>query len=204
MLTSRGERLSPAEMQTAGLAACELKPLHHKNLRLTISQVLDAQHTPLPCPELHATTPVKPIAHPHRILAVEDNPVNQKVIQLVLSKLGYSVDIARNGEEALAALPKKDYALILMDEHMPDMDGLVATRRIRESQAAGLHGFPPHLPIIALTANAMVGDREACIEAGMDDYLPKPVNSDALNTMLNRYLAGDTQSTAPRTSGVLT
>ena len=192
LLTSRGERLTHDQMRSSGLAACELKPVHPVNLHRSIERVLGARQRaslpPMPhaaCPTINAEAP---------ILAVEDNPVNQKVIRLILAKLGYAADIVNNGQEAIAALRRKNYALVLMDEQMPVMDGFTATRFIRQAQADGTPGFSAELCIIAMTANAMTGDREACLKAGMDDYLSKPVKSEALHEMLRRYLPGGTAS----------
>jgi CheY-like chemotaxis protein len=125
------------------------------------------------------------------ILVAEDNPVNQKVTLLQLRNLGYAADLVPNGREVLAALRKKPYALILMDAQMPEMDGVEATRRIRAAQAAGDPSIPSTLRIVAMTANAMAGDREVCIGAGMDDYLSKPVKPGDLRDMLARYLPSD-------------
>jgi two-component system sensor histidine kinase/response regulator len=122
------------------------------------------------------------------ILVVEDNLVNQKVTLLQLRNLGYTADVAHNGVEALAALRRKSYALVLMDAQMPEMDGIEATRQIRRAQAAGDLSIPATLPVIAMTANAMAGDREAYLAAGMDNYLAKPVKSADLREMLDRYL----------------
>jgi CheY-like chemotaxis protein len=106
---------------------------------------------------------------PMRILVVEDNPLNQLLITRLLEKMGYKADLANDGLEALEQLNKSVYDLVLMDVQMPNMDGLEATRNIRK-----LHGSSPL--IMAVTANAMVEDREDCLRAGMDDYLSKPVN----------------------------
>ena len=94
-----------------------------------------------------------------------------------------------DGSEALEALRRKTYRIVLMDAQMPVMDGYEATRRIRASQACGEPGFPKGLIIVAMTANAMSGDRETCLAAGMDDYLTKPVRPDALRIMLAKYLS---------------
>jgi CheY-like chemotaxis protein len=123
-----------------------------------------------------------------RILIAEDNPVNQKVTLLQLRNLGYLADVVCNGREVLLAVQQRPYALVLMDAQMPDIDGVEATRRIRTAQAEGDPAFPATLTIVAMTANAMTGDREICIAAGMDDYLAKPVKTDDLRKMLNRYL----------------
>ncbi len=120
-----------------------------------------------------------------RILLAEDNPTNQLLARTILKKIGYQVDAVANGKEALDALGAASYDLILMDCQMPEMDGYEATRRIRK----GDQGLPnPHLPVIAMTANAMQGDREKCLEAGMNDYIAKPVNPKALAETLERWL----------------
>ena len=125
---------------------------------------------------------------PLTILYAEDNPINQKIIQRMLAKMGYEIDIANNGAEAVKALSARPYDLILMDVSMPEMDGLTATRTIRMEQ--GDNG-----PIIiAVTANAMKGDRERCLEAGMNDYLAKPVKIAQLQEMLTKWGAEDTNA----------
>ena len=124
-----------------------------------------------------------------RILVAEDNLVNQKLAVRMLERLGYQSDVVSNGDEALAASEKETYAAIVMDCQMPVMDGYEATRRIRErEQRAGSSPGRAHIPIIALTANAMQGDRERCKAAGMDDYLSKPVKKDDLGMMLQRWI----------------
>ncbi len=121
-----------------------------------------------------------------KILLVEDNLVNQKVARIFLKKLGYQTDIAANGSEAITALEKVPYGLVLMDCQMPVMDGYEATAQIRKSDSKVLN---PKLPIVAMTANAMKGDRDKCIAAGMDDYLTKPVDPDQLAGMLKKWLS---------------
>ncbi|HSS36962.1 MAG TPA: response regulator, partial [Patescibacteria group bacterium] len=118
--------------------------------------------------------------HPLRILLAEDNPVNRKLALRILSKLGYEADVAVDGLEAIAALERSTYDLVLMDVQMPELDGLEATRRIR---ALWPDGRPR---IVAMTANAMTEDREACLAAGMDDYLAKPIRTDELTAALDR------------------
>jgi CheY-like chemotaxis protein/anti-sigma regulatory factor (Ser/Thr protein kinase) len=119
-----------------------------------------------------------------RILVVEDNAVNQMVAVRLLEKLGYSADIAANGIEALSAVQRMSYDLLLMDCQMPEMDGFEATIRLRQREA----GPGTHVPIIAMTANAMAGDRESCIAAGMDDYIAKPVRIEELKAKLQQWL----------------
>jgi two-component system sensor histidine kinase/response regulator len=119
-----------------------------------------------------------------RILVAEDNPVNQRLAQHLLEKMGYIVSLADNGQVALEMLERGEFDLVLMDMLMPELDGLEATRRIR----AGRWGR--RLPILALTANAMSGDRERCLEAGMDGYLSKPIRRSELSGELDRLLRG--------------
>jgi two-component system sensor histidine kinase/response regulator len=117
----------------------------------------------------------------------EDNAVNQKVIRLMLKNLGYDCHVVANGREAIAALRQHSYDLVLMDEHMPELDGVAATQQIRRESASGR--LPVNgIPIIATTADAMPGTRERCLEAGMDDYLSKPLRADALGAMIANYL----------------
>ncbi len=124
------------------------------------------------------------VVRSRRILLAEDNPINQKIAVITLNKLGHSVDVAVNGLEALRALESTDYDLVLMDCQMPEMDGFEATAKIRDPESNVINH---NIPIIAMTANAMKGDREQCIEAGMDDYLTKPVKKDSLAAVLEKW-----------------
>ena len=118
-----------------------------------------------------------------RILAVDDNAVNRKVLELHLGKLGCMIEQATNGQEAVEMMAVADYQLVLMDMHMPVMDGMDATRAIRAAELEG-----EHTPIVAMTANVVKGTREKCLEAGMDDYLSKPAKPADLKAMLLKYL----------------
>ncbi|MGH8020221.1 MAG: response regulator [Opitutaceae bacterium] len=131
------------------------------------------------------------------ILVAEDNPVNQKIALLQLQRLGYAADIVSDGEQVLAALQRKPYRIVLMDSQMPRLDGLAATQRIRQAQAAGAPHLAADLRIIAMTANAMQGDREACLAAGMDDYISKPVRIELLKAALDRAIASLASSSLP-------
>ncbi len=194
MLTSRGERLPPAALESHGLAACELKPLHAEKFRATLGRVLaGARGGNTVFPLASAPAPERVIAEA-QILIAEDNLVNQKVTLLQLRKIGYTADIVANGREAIEAMRRKPYAIVLMDQQMPVMDGLEATRAIRAAQRAGEPGFTHDPRIVAMTANAMAGDRDACLAAGMDDYLAKPVRPDELREVVVRMLAAEPAS----------
>jgi signal transduction histidine kinase/PleD family two-component response regulator len=188
LLTSRGEQLAPSILAAHGLAACELKPVHSARLLVALARTLGAPRS--------ATSPAaasvpRPVAarSGFPILVAEDNLVNQKVTRLILRNLGYSAEIVADGREALAALRRRRFALVLMDAQMPLMDGIEATRLIRQAQRDGDLGENAAVRIVAMTANAMAGDREACLAAGMDDYLAKPVKPEALRAMLARHLS---------------
>jgi CheY-like chemotaxis protein len=130
-----------------------------------------------------AVQPAAPAAAARgRILVAEDNPVNQRVAKLQVERLGFDVDVVENGEAALMALERQEYNMVLMDCQMPRMDGYEATRELRRRQNGG-----KHVPVVAMTANAFAADREACLQAGMDDYLSKPVELRALEEVLQRW-----------------
>jgi CheY-like chemotaxis protein len=118
------------------------------------------------------------------VLVAEDNSVNQRVAALTLERLGYRCTIAANGREALAALERSQFDAVLMDCQMPELDGFETTRRIRAAEVRS----GAHLPVIAMTANAMAGDREACLAAGMDDYVAKPFSPQELLEILERWM----------------
>ena len=127
------------------------------------------------------TRPSSPVGHPLHFLLAEDNEVNQKLVLAILKKQGHSVVVARNGREAVEAVEREVFDAVLMDVQMPEMSGLEATRAIRQLESAGKltggrEGYRTHgLPIIAMTAHAMIGDQERCLEAGMNSYLSKPI-----------------------------
>ena len=168
--------------QPTGLAISEFLPLPIRKAHL--KSLLDPLHQAPPLTAVAEALPMLLAPMPHvSILLAEDNLVNQRVAVAVLKKLGLKPDLAANGLEAVQAVRAKRYDLILMDCQMPEMDGFQATREIR-AQASGT----PRVPILAMTANAMQGDRERCLEAGMDDYLAKPVAILDLKSALQRWL----------------
>jgi signal transduction histidine kinase/CheY-like chemotaxis protein len=122
-----------------------------------------------------------------RVLLVEDNPINQMVAQKMLEKIGIKAKLAKNGVEALYLLKEQPFDLVFMDCQMPEMDGFDATREIRKLDIKGLEGRS--LPVVAMTANVMSGDRERCLEVGMDDYIGKPVQRDKLEAVLRKWLS---------------
>ncbi|WP_345949597.1 response regulator [Mucilaginibacter sp. PAMB04274] len=149
------------------------KPVKQQHLQRLLTNVLQQQyHTPQ-VPEMLLQKDFA-AAHPLTVMVAEDNKINQMVILKILSRLGYEPALATNGKEAVQLLSQQTFSLILMDIQMPEMDGLTATRHIRKHHT----GQQPH--IIAMTANAMTEDREECFEAGMDDFLSKPIKLDAL------------------------
>lgn len=158
------------------------KPAKPAQIHAFLQRILGKGVAPTETPASPVTPPADVTIHHDRILLAEDNSVNQRVALHMLSRLGYRADVAANGLEVLEAVQRQTYEIILMDMQMPEMDGLEATRRVRELESQ--IGFRPW--IIALTANAMEGDREMCLAAGMDDYMSKPLKSEALRDTLDR------------------
>ena len=171
------------EVRGAGIVTHVSKPVRQSHLFDCMTEALGVHHPPVlePGPR----RPLEPRGFAARVLLVEDNPINQDVAVAMLEGLGCTVETAGDGGEAVRRLGAASYDLVLMDCHMPEMDGLEATRRIRSEEAST--GRSP-TPIVALTANAMEGDREACLAAGMDDYLSKPFGSEDLEGVLGRWL----------------
>ena len=172
MLTSAGQRGEAARCRELGIAAYLLKPIRKSELLSAILTVL-GQGSDQSSSDLVTRYNSQATARSLRILVAEDNPVNQAVVVRMLEKMGHTLTIAHNGNQALSMLGSAVFDLVLMDVQMPEMDGLTATRRIRENEKA----TGSHIPIVAMTAHAMKGDRERCLQAGMDGYITKPLSS---------------------------
>lgn len=169
-----------------GLQHTLTKPMTHSDLfdvivSLPIGSSGSASSDAQPPSQLKPLRRAYPQMQPLKILLAEDNLVNQNLAVAILKKLGHTVTVADNGEEALTALEKNTYDLVIMDIQMPKIDGLEATKAIRKrEQQTG-----QHLPIIAMTAHAIKGDRERCLSAGMDEYISKPIHIEELQAVLS-------------------
>jgi PAS domain S-box-containing protein len=185
MLTSSESRGDAERCKGLGVSAYLLKPIRQSELREAIARVVGAreQENALPLITRHSVQHPQPSFEALRILLAEDNLVNQRLMTRLLEKKGHRVVIAADGREALAALEKDSYDLVLMDIQMPEMNGMEATARIREKEK--LTGG--HQPIVALTAHAMKGDQELCLAGGMDGYLAKPIRAQELDQILDQY-----------------
>jgi two-component system, sensor histidine kinase and response regulator len=201
MLTSAGRRRDAKQLREAGFANYLLKPIKQSQLLDCLRRVTGKSVSP-------TRGPLETIAIRHsltndrkrrvRILLAEDNIVNQKVALVTLEKkLGYRADAVANGKEAIESLARQDYDLVLMDCHMPEMDGYEATRIIRDPNSPVRNH---DVPIIAMTANAMKGDREECLEAGMDDYVAKPFKPQDLTVAIERNLSLEGHEKSPPAS----
>jgi len=181
MLTSSGQRGEAERAAEVGVVGYLTKPVRSAQLHGVLVTVLGRT----PASTKDVVTTAHPSAAGRRLLLAEDNPVNQKVAQLTLQRLGYAVDVVGDGARALAALATGSYDAVLMDCQMPLMDGFAATQELRSREAGGRR-----TPVIALTAFAMASDRERCLQAGMDDYLSKPLRSEDLAVVLRRWVLG--------------
>jgi CheY-like chemotaxis protein len=228
LLTSVSYRGAAQAAQAAGFDAFLTKPVRQAHLYDCLSLVVNgapplpgsAGPSATPLITRHTVTEAK-ASQRGRVLVVEDNVVNQKVAAKLLEREGYRVDVAANGREAVEAVARTSYAVVFMDCQMPEMDGYEATRAIRRREAMGQGSeahtgaegsglsspASRHVPIIAMTANALRGDREQCLEAGMDDYVAKPVRREDLEAVLARWRpdragsSGEQPASPPEESG---
>ncbi len=171
-----------ARAREAGISAYLSKPVRRHELYRALAQAVSG----VTAPDAPLAAPGAPLQLRARVLMAEDNGVNQVVARNMLKSLGCEFDIVPNGQEALAAVQRGGYDIVLMDCQMPVMDGYEATRQIRAWEQ--VRGTVQRLPIVALTANALVGDAEVCIEAGMDDYLAKPYTRNQVGALMARWL----------------
>jgi two-component system, sensor histidine kinase and response regulator len=183
MLTSAPQHGDLARCRALGFSAYISKPVRGADLRAAIAGAFQS-HSHRPQVTSREEQPAKtPQTAPLRILLAEDNSVNQRLATRMLEKEGHLVVVAANGKEAMTAWLNQPFDLILMDMQMPEMDGFQATSAIRRVEAAS----NSHIPIIAVTAHAMAGDRERCLTAGMDDYLSKPLRKGDLLEIIARH-----------------
>jgi CheY-like chemotaxis protein len=192
MLTSLGVRGQREQARAAGIEGYLVKPVRQSLLYDCLVRVMAASG-PLssapPRPAADSGRRPPPVARGPRVLLAEDNVVNQRLALRMLEKLGCRVDVVGNGREAVDAVRRGEYALVFMDCQMPEMDGFEATAAIRQGETGS-----GRVPIIALTASAMQGDREECLAAGMDDYLSKPLGLRDLERMLRRWQGNATET----------
>ncbi|MBA4422092.1 MAG: hybrid sensor histidine kinase/response regulator [Syntrophus sp. (in: bacteria)] len=195
ILTSVGARGDARRFEEIGFAAYATKPIRHQELKailsLTLTERKEAEPKPLPIATRHAAREKLNMfaGRKARILLAEDNITNQRVAVGILKMMGLRADTVANGAEAVKALEARPYDLVLMDVQMPEMDGFEATRAIRNPQSS----LPNRrIPIIAMTAHALRGDRERCLEAGMNDYIAKPVSPQVLAEALDKWLPRET------------
>ena len=197
VVTSIPQRGDAAKMIDLGIDGYLTKPVKQSVLCKTIAKVLEPHDNTDPNKERRLVTrhTVKEEAAATdrgRVLLVEDNAVNQRLAYRMLEKAGYKCDLAANGREAVEAVGRTAYDVILMDCRMPEMDGYTATAEIRKGEGSG-----ERTPIIAMTAEAMKGSKERCIEAGMDDYIAKPVSAPILYEKIDKYLGKRTEEPEP-------
>jgi two-component system sensor histidine kinase/response regulator len=192
MLTSGGQRGDATRCRNLGVAAYLTKPVRAAELQAAISAILSASLQqdskscdimPQPITRHSLREARSRTSMPLSVLLAEDNAVNQRLALRILEKQGHRVVVADNGKKALAAVETQKFDLVLMDVQMPEMDGLEATAAIRALE----RGTGDHLPIIAMTAHAMQGDRQWCLEAGMDAYISKPIRARDLLDVVESY-----------------
>jgi CheY-like chemotaxis protein len=180
MLISAGERGDAARCRELGISEYLTKPASQVELReMVVTRLNRAAESPVAHPPMHPRSPGPGL----KILVAEDNPVNQKVALTMIERRGHKVTLAGNGREALAALRVDTFDLVLMDIQMPEMDGFEAAAAIRESE----RGAGKHQLIAAMTAHAMKGDEQRCLDAGMDGYLAKPIRAHDLYALLDAF-----------------
>jgi signal transduction histidine kinase/CheY-like chemotaxis protein len=191
LLTSVGQTRETAALRHAGIFACLTKPVRQSQLLNTLAAAWGSRSQRRPAPTKRERRLTASCAAPvslfkgysPRVLLAEDNVINQRIAARLLQNLGCTVDVVANGREAVEMIGGIAYDLVLMDVQMPEMDGFAATGEVRRG-----HGPQTSLPIVAMTANAMAGDRERCLAAGMNDYVSKPVHPEDLQRILHQWI----------------
>jgi CheY-like chemotaxis protein len=201
LLTSVGQTRETAALREAGIFACLTKPVRQSQLLNTLAAAWASRNDRRPTPPKgeRRVNPIPPPTVPlfngysPRVLVVEDNVINQRIAARLLQNLGCTVDVVANGREAVEMIAGISYDLVLMDVQMPEMDGFAATGEVRKNGG-------PHtgVPIVAMTANAMAGDRERCLAAGMNDYLSKPVHPSDLQRVLHHWVKAPPPPSPPQ------
>ncbi len=192
-----GQRLDPGLLRTVGVSAHLVKPVKRARLLETLSAVIRGEDSEARTRTASAMSPGAGAWSGIRLLLAEDNVVNQKVALALLRKINLTADVVTNGRLVIEAVSRRPYDLILMDCQMPELDGYETTRRLRREEADGTYGRrTPHY-VVALTANAMAGDREKCLASGMDDFLTKPIEVGALESALRRAVAFRSAAESP-------
>lgn len=193
LLSSMGTNFNEEELKNLGIAAVLTKPLRSSRIYESLVMVLENQAPSLP------TTASKPVIEEieqnanYKIILAEDNAINKQVALRILAKLGYKAEAVNNGEEIVRAFKESQYDLILMDCQMPEMDGYTATEEIRKLESKD----KKRTPIVAMTAHALKGDREKCLQVGMDDYISKPIDVETLSGILSRWLNKTNSNVVP-------
>jgi CheY-like chemotaxis protein len=187
MMTSMAQRGDAAHFRDIGFDGYLPKPIRQSELYDTLVAVISGDHG-----DDHASSSLvtrhtvrEQRRGAVRILLAEDNVSNQEVARTIITTLGYTVDVVTSGREALQALHRTPYDMVLMDVQMPEMDGYEATRRIRDTRSSVLNHY---IPVIAMTAHALKGDKQKCLDAGMDDYIAKPITPEALERLIDTWL----------------
>jgi two-component system sensor histidine kinase/response regulator len=211
LLTSGGQRGDASRCKALGVGGYLVKPVSQSELfdaivltraeheRVTRPAPLDDPQAPPPEAQLITRHSVNESRLHYKVLLVEDNPVNQKLAIRLLEKMGHAVTLAQNGQEALDLSAKNHFDLVLMDMQMPVMGGVEATQALRRREEESIGGW--RLPVIAMTANAMQGDREMCLQAGMDGYVSKPVNTAHMVAEMDRVLGTSAAARAAPAGG---
>jgi CheY-like chemotaxis protein len=191
MLTSDDYYSSVRRARELGVATHLLKPVRLFELLAAVRNIIVPGVPEAPLPQAQAEHPSSQL----KVLLAEDNLVNQRLAVRLLRKMGHQVAVAQTGREALYALRSEKFDLVLMDVQMPEMDGFEATREIRRREQS----TQEHIPVIAMTAHAMNGDHESCLQAGMDDYVAKPINREELRQTIERVMKARSEPVGIRT-----